>query len=122
MPAKTHTINLAALRKGQDWHPFEIIVALRMKGTSLDRLGRLAGYHPKALHSVSHRTWPKGEAIIANAIGVAPESIWPSRYSDKSNKRRGQRDFSLRNSKISNADDTPLAQMRNVSAVDRAAA
>jgi Ner family transcriptional regulator len=26
------------------------------------------------------RPWPKGEAIIANAIGVKKEVIWPSRY------------------------------------------
>ncbi|WP_422615632.1 helix-turn-helix domain-containing protein [Photorhabdus hindustanensis] len=24
--------------------------------------------------------WPKGERIISNALGVAPEIIWPSRY------------------------------------------
>ncbi|WP_249891443.1 helix-turn-helix domain-containing protein [Mixta hanseatica] len=24
--------------------------------------------------------WPKGERLIAEALGVAPEQIWPSRY------------------------------------------
>ncbi|EJY7552437.1 helix-turn-helix domain-containing protein, partial [Salmonella enterica subsp. enterica serovar Kentucky] len=25
--------------------------------------------------------WPKGEKLIDEALGVAPEKIWPSRYS-----------------------------------------
>ncbi|WP_162265502.1 helix-turn-helix domain-containing protein, partial [Salmonella enterica] len=27
-----------------------------------------------------NRRWPKGERLIAEALGVAPEKIWPSRY------------------------------------------
>ncbi|EDY0584612.1 transcriptional regulator, partial [Salmonella enterica subsp. enterica] len=26
------------------------------------------------------RHWPKGERLIAEELGVAPEQIWPSRY------------------------------------------
>ncbi|ECG1336568.1 hypothetical protein DS259_21380 [Salmonella enterica subsp. indica] len=26
------------------------------------------------------RHWPKGERLIAEALGIAPEHIWPSRY------------------------------------------
>ncbi|UJL40500.1 helix-turn-helix domain-containing protein [Salmonella enterica subsp. enterica serovar Kentucky] len=26
-------------------------------------------------------TWPKGEKLSDEALGVAPEKIWPSRYS-----------------------------------------
>ncbi|KFD16168.1 Ner family regulatory protein [Rahnella aquatilis CIP 78.65 = ATCC 33071] len=26
------------------------------------------------------RKWPKGERLIAEAMGVRPELIWPSRY------------------------------------------
>ncbi|WP_139385313.1 helix-turn-helix domain-containing protein, partial [Salmonella enterica] len=26
------------------------------------------------------RHWPKGERLIAEALDVAPEDIWPSRY------------------------------------------
>ncbi|EEJ2444476.1 helix-turn-helix domain-containing protein [Salmonella enterica subsp. enterica serovar 13,23:y:e,n,z15] len=31
--------------------------------------------------SSSFCPWPKGERLIAEALGVAPEKIWPSRYS-----------------------------------------
>lgn len=119
MSTKKHAINLSALRTGSDWHPFEVIAALRAKGTSLERLSRLKGYHPKALHVVSRRSWPKGELIIAEQIGIEPSEIWPSRYESK---RRGPRDSTLRNSQNSNADDTPIAQRRNVNAVDMAVA
>ncbi|HHT0414238.1 TPA: helix-turn-helix domain-containing protein [Klebsiella michiganensis] len=27
-----------------------------------------------------NRRWPKGERLIAEALDVAPKSIWPSRY------------------------------------------
>ncbi|MCD5733091.1 helix-turn-helix domain-containing protein, partial [Klebsiella pneumoniae] len=27
-----------------------------------------------------NRRWPKGERLIAEALGIAPEQIWPSRY------------------------------------------
>ncbi|EAX0920990.1 transcriptional regulator, partial [Salmonella enterica] len=32
------------------------------------------------LTNALNRHWPKGERLIAEALGVAPEQIWPSRY------------------------------------------
>ncbi|MBJ4981286.1 helix-turn-helix domain-containing protein, partial [Salmonella enterica subsp. enterica serovar Agona] len=32
------------------------------------------------LTNALNRRWPKGERLIAEALGVAPEQIWPSRY------------------------------------------
>ncbi|HDT6506775.1 TPA: helix-turn-helix domain-containing protein [Klebsiella aerogenes] len=32
------------------------------------------------LTNALNRRWPKGERLIAEALGVAPEKIWPSRY------------------------------------------
>ncbi|EJD6685710.1 TPA: helix-turn-helix domain-containing protein, partial [Klebsiella pneumoniae] len=29
------------------------------------------------------RPWPKGEKLIADAMGISPEIIWPSRYFDE---------------------------------------
>jgi Ner family transcriptional regulator len=29
------------------------------------------------------RPWPKGEFLIANALGIDPSEIWPSRYFDR---------------------------------------
>lgn len=63
-----------------DWHKADIIASLRKKGTSLAALSREAGLRSSTLANALVRPWPKGEMIIANAIGVPPEEIWPSRY------------------------------------------
>ncbi|EAA2687173.1 transcriptional regulator [Salmonella enterica subsp. enterica serovar Umbilo] len=64
----------------QDWHPADIIAGLRKRGTSLAALSRQAGLASSTLANALIRRWPKGERLIAEALGVAPEQIWPSRY------------------------------------------
>lgn len=66
----------------QDWHNADIIAALKKKGTSLAAVSRLAGLSSSTLSNAMTRKWPKGERLIAEAIGVRPEVIWPSRYAD----------------------------------------
>lgn len=65
-----------------DWHPADIIAALRKKGTSLAALSRESGLSSSTLANALSRPWPKGEWLIANAIKVHPAEIWPSRYYD----------------------------------------
>jgi lambda repressor-like predicted transcriptional regulator len=38
------------------------------------------GYHATAAGKALKRPWPAMQKIIAEAIGVPPETIWPSRY------------------------------------------
>lgn len=64
----------------QDWHPADIIAALKKRGTSLSALSRQAGLASSTLANTLIRHWPKGERLIAEKLGVAPEQIWPSRY------------------------------------------
>ncbi|MBK0089359.1 helix-turn-helix transcriptional regulator [Erwinia sp. S59] len=64
----------------QDWHQADIIAALRKRGTSLAAVSRAAGLCSTTLGNALIRPWPKGEWLIAEAIGVAPHEIWPSRY------------------------------------------
>ena len=33
-----------------------------------------------AISQALHRSYPKAERILAEAVGVPPEVIWPSRY------------------------------------------
>lgn len=66
----------------EDWHPADIIAALRKKGTSLAALSRQSGLSSSTLANALSRPWPKGEWLIANAIKVHPAEIWPSRYFD----------------------------------------
>ncbi|EJC5331851.1 helix-turn-helix domain-containing protein [Salmonella enterica] len=64
----------------KDWHPADIIAGLRKRGTSLAALSRQSGLASSTLANALTRHWPKGERLIAEALGVAPEKIWPSRY------------------------------------------
>ncbi|QUG76986.1 transcriptional regulator [Erwinia sp. E602] len=64
----------------KDWHRNEIICAIHMTGGSVASLSRAHGLAEGTLANALNRPWPKGELIIANAIGVNPEQIWPSRF------------------------------------------
>ncbi|ELR4953294.1 helix-turn-helix domain-containing protein [Salmonella enterica] len=64
----------------KDWHPADIIAGLRKRGTSLAALSRQSGLASSTLANALTRHWSKGERLIAEALGVAPEKIWPSRY------------------------------------------
>ncbi|EDW0654487.1 transcriptional regulator [Salmonella enterica subsp. enterica serovar Weslaco] len=63
-----------------DWHSADIIAALKKRGTSLSAVSRKAGLASSTLANALNRRWPKGERLIADALSVAPEQIWPSRY------------------------------------------
>ena len=65
----------------QDWHRADIVAALRKKGWSLRRLSAHFGYlSPGTLTHALDRPWPKGEFLIAQTLGIEPQTIWPSRY------------------------------------------
>jgi Ner family transcriptional regulator len=63
-----------------DWHRADIIAALRKSGTPLAVLSRSHGYSSTTLQNALNSKWPKGERIIAEALGLEPAEIWPSRY------------------------------------------
>lgn len=69
-----------------DWHQADIIAALRKKGTTLAAQSRAAGLSSSTLANALSRSWPRGEMLIARAIGVPAAQIWPSRYFDAQGK------------------------------------
>lgn len=74
----------------QDWHPADIVAALWKRRTSLIRLSRKHRYAPGSLRIALRRPWPKAEKIIADALGIEPQQIWPTRYqADGSHKKLG---------------------------------
>lgn len=74
----------------KDWHPAEVVAALRMKGYSLRQLAILNGYgNPNSLTTALHRPYPLAEGIVAEALGVKPETIWPTRYGPDGKPNRG---------------------------------
>ncbi|TBV76838.1 helix-turn-helix domain-containing protein [Pseudoxanthomonas winnipegensis] len=74
----------------KDWHRADVKAALDKAGWSLRQLGIHYGYSQKSspLGEVFRKPWPKVERIIAAAIGVKPQDIWPSRYDTKGNPNR----------------------------------
>lgn len=55
-----------------DWHPADIIAGLRKKGTSMAAESRRNGLSSSTLANALSRPWPKGEMIIAKALGLTP--------------------------------------------------
>lgn len=62
------------------WHNADIIAGLRKKGTNMAALSRANGLSSSTLANALTRPWPKGEYLIAEALGVHPAEIWPERY------------------------------------------
>lgn len=74
----------------QDWHRADIVAALRKAGWSLRRLSRYHGYEAGSLGQALKRPWPRAERLIAEAIGVSPEAIWPTRYARRAQHTTGR--------------------------------
>jgi Ner family transcriptional regulator len=71
----------------EDWHRADIVCALHKAGWSLRRLSTHHGYaDPGTLTNALNGSWPKGERIIAAAIGVPAREIWPSRFAERARR------------------------------------
>lgn len=92
--------SLILLTTQNDWHPADIIAALRKKGTSLAALSRQSGLSSSTLANALSRPWAKGEMLISKAIGVPAEDIWPSRYFDPNTRKPITRPMRMRPKKI----------------------
>jgi Ner family transcriptional regulator len=64
----------------QDWHPADVLAALKKRGHTLAGLSVANGYHPTAAGKALKAPWPAVEWFIAGALGLSPQAIWPSRY------------------------------------------
>ncbi|MFH2504007.1 helix-turn-helix domain-containing protein [Klebsiella indica] len=63
-----------------DWHPETIKAEIHKLGLSFRVLSVQAGYRPDSLKSVLRTPCRPYQQIVADALGVTPETIWPSRY------------------------------------------
>lgn len=61
-----------------DWHPAQVKAALAMVGTNLSKLAKEHKY--AHINEVLYRPWIAAERIVARALALEPEAIWPSRY------------------------------------------
>lgn len=67
----------------RDWHKADIKAALEKAGTNYSKLAAEHGIASSTLRNALRFPYPKCERIIATAIGLKPEDIWPSRYEKK---------------------------------------
>lgn len=74
-----------------DWHPADVVAALRKAGWSLRQLSIAHGNHPNVLKHALVTAYPRAQRLIAEAIGIAPQAIWPSRYDAHGQPKRGLR-------------------------------
>jgi lambda repressor-like predicted transcriptional regulator len=75
----------------QDWHPADVKAAIHKAGMTLAGIARACGLNTSStLSQTFTRSYPLNEKRIADAIGVHPMVIWPSRYNpDGTVKPRG---------------------------------
>jgi Ner family transcriptional regulator len=64
----------------QDWHPADVLAALKKRGLTLAGLSVANGYHATAAGKALRGSWPALEQLIATALGLPPQAIWPTRY------------------------------------------
>ncbi|MGX9522457.1 helix-turn-helix domain-containing protein [Vibrio mediterranei] len=67
-------------KKRQDMPREYIIAELQMRKLSLSSLGKSHGLSRHTLKNALDKPYPKAEKIIAKALEMTPEEIWPSRY------------------------------------------
>ncbi|GKX57251.1 transcriptional regulator [Leminorella grimontii] len=72
-----------------DWHPADIKAALEKRDLTFRQLSVQAGYSKDSLKSVLRTPCRPYQQIVADALGVQPEVIWPSRYQAKGCFNRG---------------------------------
>lgn len=72
----------------QDWHPADIKAALHKAGRTMASLAKHHGLKGSGTLSKALRfSFPMAEKRIADALGVHPKEIWPSRYYDTGERK-----------------------------------
>lgn len=72
----------------EDWHPADVIAALRKKNMTLRSLAHAHGLKDSSSMSAALvRSLPANEKRIAEALGIHPMDIWPSRYNDDGSRK-----------------------------------
>ncbi len=71
-----------------DWHPEDIKSEIHKRGLSFSELSRRNGYAAGSLKTVLRTPCKPYQRIVAEALGVTPEIIWPSRYKTESYMRK----------------------------------
>lgn len=63
----------------KDWHRADVVAALKRQGWTVRALSRKHQLSEYTLYTALDRSYPKGERIIAEALGLNVQDIWPER-------------------------------------------
>lgn len=83
-------MNTKAQKKAsqEDWHPADVIAALRKRGITLRALALQHGLKDSSSMSAALvRSLPVNEKRIADALELHPKDIWPSRYHEDGTRK-----------------------------------
>mgnify|MGYP001806356833 CR=1 FL=1 len=98
--------------KRRAWVKYQI----QMQGRSMAQVAHAAGVNRQAFYSVFHKPYPRMEKVIAEAIGLTPQALFPERYDADGlpNRRMGRPPRSGIKSVKSDSKDTAKRPGRNV--------
>lgn len=72
----------------EDWHPARVKMELHIRGITLRALALQYGIKDSSSFSAALvRSLPTNEKRIADALGLHPKEIWPSRYFDDGSRK-----------------------------------
>jgi lambda repressor-like predicted transcriptional regulator len=72
----------------QDWHPADIKAALHKAEKTLTSIAAEHGLTSSStLSAALVRSYPLNEKRIADALGLHPKEIWPSRYNEDGTRK-----------------------------------
>lgn len=70
-----------------NWSREKILASLRERGTTAAAIADDAGLSRFTLYKALTTPYPKAQSIIARALGLSPQQIWPQFY-DETGARR----------------------------------
>ena len=80
--------NQEEIEPPQDWHYADVISELRKKGVTLSNLAAKHGLTTGGTFSKALRNSnPLAEVRIADALGLHPKVIWPTRYNEDGSRK-----------------------------------
>ena len=98
-----------------DWDAEDVKAAVRKSPhKSFAALGRAHGLEAGTLRAALTKSAPRYEAIIAAALGLQPQDIWPSRYTSEALKANPWRRFALAREGASKEDFSPDSKHKTV--------
>lgn len=127
MYKRNRLLNMPKKPASSDWHRADVIAAFKKRGTSITRVARELGMNDSYLMQALNKPYPKAERLLAQYLGLAPQTIWPSRYHQDGSPKsgRGERGLGRHPSNLTHKQNsTPIGINGNVNTAikDRQAA